>query len=65
MTHILNNKILSFNAVNAEQLNVAELNRNKEGRYYYIQDAKLCIETPYPMDKISELNLKTDSCVAI
>ena len=65
MTHVLNNKILAFNAVNERQLNVAELNRNAEGRYYYVKDAKLCIEIPYPLQQRAELNLKIDSCVVI
>ena len=65
MTHMLNNKILAFNAVNAQRLNLAELNQNSEGRHYYIHDSKLCIEIPYALEKIPQLNLKTDSCVAI
>ena len=65
MTHILNNKILAFNAVNADQLNLATLNRHSEGRHYYMKDAQLCIEVPYPMEKLAQFNLKVDSCVAI
>ncbi|MFV5491464.1 hypothetical protein [Acinetobacter sp. ASP199] len=65
MNHILNNKILSFNALSKEALDLKVLNQNSEGRRYFQKEGKLCIELPYPKHKLPELNLKHDSCVKI
>ena len=65
MTQVLNNKILAFNAVNQEYRSMAELNDPAEGRRYFEKAGKLCIEPPYPKEKIAGLQLKTDSCVDI
>ena len=65
MNHILNNKILSFNALSSESLDLEVLNQNPEGRRYFQKAGKLCIELPFPKHKLSELNLKQDSCVEI
>jgi hypothetical protein len=65
MTQVLNNKILAFNAVNQGYRSMAELNDPAEGRRYFEKAGKLCIEPPYPKEKIAGLQLKTDSCVDI
>ena len=65
MTQVLNNKILAFNALNTGELDIAQLNRNAEGRRYFEKQGKLCVEIPYPGNEIAALNLKIDSCVKI
>lgn len=65
MNHVLNNKIIAFNALNAGQIDIAGLNQNPEGRRYFQKAGKLCVEVPFPKYKLSELNLKIDNCVRI
>lgn len=65
MNHILNNKILSFNALSNGVLDLKILNQNAEGRRYFQKEGKLCVEPPFPKHKLPELNLKQDSCVEI
>ncbi|ATO18511.1 hypothetical protein BS636_01895 [Acinetobacter sp. LoGeW2-3] len=65
MNHILNNKILAFNALSSGALDLELLNQNPEGRRYFQKEGKLCIELPFPKQQLPELNLKQDSCVKI
>jgi hypothetical protein len=65
MNHILNNKILVFNTLSYGVPDLEVLNQNPEGRRYFQQEGKLCIELPFPEHKLPELNLKQDSCVEI
>lgn len=65
MNHVLNNKIMTFNAVNSGSIEIELLNQNAAGRRYFQQEGKLCIALPFSQQKLSELNLKQDSCVKI
>lgn len=42
MNHVLNNKIMTFNAVNSGSIEIELLNQNAAGRRYFQQDGKLC-----------------------
>ncbi len=65
MNHILNNKILAFNALSNRVLDLDVLNQTSDGRRYFKKEGKLCIELPFPKHKLPELKLKQDSCVQI
>lgn len=65
MNHVLNNKIFSFNAVSHGILDIDVLNENPDRRRYFKKEGKLCVELPFPKHKLTELNLKQDSCVEI
>ena len=63
--HVIQNKIYVFNALNTPNWNVQQLNQNTEGRFYFEKDGMLCIEIPYPKEKIESVKPLPDSCLVI
>jgi hypothetical protein len=65
-THIVNNKIYSFNALNDEKFNLKKDVVGAEGRRYVEYENMLCTTPPYPQNRFNDLkDFGINSCVRI
>jgi hypothetical protein len=64
--HLINNKIIVFNTLNQELVDVDTLNQNKQGYDFYKTKTELCIKNPHPNPSALEhQRLSQNSCVKI